>query len=130
MSINADEKSNKNVVTIPKKEKGNGVKLCNFTKEEDFFLSRAYVRVSLDPIRGNDQKSLDFWTNVFRVFVTLYKAEAEVQEENVGGCNVDSIKSRFQERNIQKDVIEFCAICRTNQLKSGESQEDFFARMD
>jgi hypothetical protein len=35
-SINADEKSKKNVATVPKKEKGKGVKLRNFTKEEDF----------------------------------------------------------------------------------------------
>jgi len=111
------------------KEKGKGVKMRNFTKEEDLFLSKAYVRVSLDPIRGNDRKSQDFWAHIFRTFVTIYKAEAEVQEDDMADRNVDSIKSRFQ-RNIQKDVMEFCAICRTNELKSGESEEDFFGRMD
>lgn len=116
----------------PKKEKkekkGKGAKLRNFTKEEDLFLSRAYVRISLDPIRGNDQKSQDFWAHVFRTFVTLYKAEAEVQED-MTDRTVDSVKTRFQ-RNIQKDVIEFCAICTTELMRSGESQEDFFGRMD
>ena len=57
--------------TTPKKEKLKGAKLRNFTKEEDLLLSRAYVRVSLDPIRGNDQKSQDFWTHVFRTVVTF-----------------------------------------------------------
>ena len=112
-----------------KKEKGKGTKLRNFTKEEDLFLSKAYVRVSLDPIRGNDQKSQDFWAHVFRIFVAVYRAEAEVQEDDMSDRNADSIKSRFQ-RNIQKDVIEFCAICRTNEMKSGESQEDYLGRMD
>jgi hypothetical protein len=55
------KKTNKDRPAPPKKEKGKGAKLRNFTKEEDLFLSRAYVRVSLDPIRGNDQKSQDFW---------------------------------------------------------------------
>lgn len=127
--IITDERSDKKGQPTPKKEKGKGVKLRNFTKEEHLLLSKAYVRVSLDPIRGNDQKSQDFWANVFRVFVALYKAEAEVQEESMADRNPDSIRSRFQ-RNIQKDVIEFCAICRTNELKSGESQDDFFVRMD
>ena len=115
--------------TVAKKEKGKGAKVRNFTKEEDLFLSKAYVRVSLDPIRGNDQKSQEFWSHVYRVFFTIYKAEAEVQEEDMTGRTPDSVKSRFQ-RNIQKDILEFCAICRTNELKSGESQEDFFGRMD
>ena len=123
-----DEKPSKSVLAI-KKEKGKGAKMRNFTKEEDLFLSRAYVRVSLDPIRGNDQKSQDFWGHVYRTFLTLYKAEAEVQEEDMSGRTSDSIKSRFQ-RNIQKDVIEFCAICTTELMRSGESQEDFLGRMD
>lgn len=114
----------------PKKEKCNkSTKVRNFTKDEDFFLSKAYVRVSLDPIRGNDQKSQDFWSQVYKTFMLLYKTEAEVQEEDMTGRNTESIKSRFQ-RNIQKDVMEYCACCRTNEIRSGETSDDFFARMD
>lgn len=123
-----DIRSKKNAV--PKKEKGNKpAKVRNFTKDEDLFLSKAYVRVSLDPIRGNDQKSQDFWSQVHRTFLLLYKNEAEVQEVDMTGRNTDSLKSRFQ-RNIQKDVMEYCAFCRTNEFRSGETSDDFLARMD
>ena len=117
--------------SAPRKVKATkqGTKVRNFTRDEDFFLSKAYVRVSLDPIRGNDQKSQDFWSEVYKTFMFLYKTEAEVQEEDMSGRNVESLKSRFQ-RNIQKDVVEYCAFCRTNEVRSGETLDDFFTRMD
>ena len=108
---------------------GKGTKVRNFTKDEDFFLSKAYVQVSLDPIRGNDQKSGDLWSQVYKTYMVVYKNEAEVQEEDMTGQNMESIKSRFQ-RNIQKDVVEYCACCRTNEVRSGETSDDFLARME
>ena len=47
----------------------------NFSPIEDQILSRAYVNTSLDPIKGNDQKAGDFWSNVRDVYNQLIQAD-------------------------------------------------------
>jgi hypothetical protein len=48
---------------------------ANFTAEEDVFLCRAYVNVSLDPAVGTDQSAETFWKKVKDKFTSLYKEE-------------------------------------------------------
>jgi hypothetical protein len=38
-----------------------GKKSPNFSKTEDYLIAVAFVNISVDPIRGNDQKGMSFW---------------------------------------------------------------------
>jgi hypothetical protein len=100
----------------------------NFTAEEDVFLCRAFVNVSQDPIKGNDQKSGDFWNNIRSTFMELYKAEAEVADEAMDR-DVTSLQTRFR-RHIHKDSQEFNGILKKEKEtpKSGENEEDLLKR--
>ena len=60
-----------------KDDESNRKQQSNFSKEEDLFLSRAYVNVSQDPIKGNDRKAATFWGvvkdkfNALQLMVTM-----------------------------------------------------------
>jgi hypothetical protein len=56
-----------------KKKKGRALSVPNFTKEEDYVLCVAYVNVSENPIKGTDQTSADFWSDI----KTKYSMEME-----------------------------------------------------
>jgi hypothetical protein len=56
-----------------KKKKGRALSVPNFTEEEDYVLCVAYVNVSQNPIKGTDQASADFWSDI----ETKYSMEME-----------------------------------------------------
>jgi hypothetical protein len=56
-----------------KKKKRRALSVPNFTNEEDFVLCVAYVNVSQNPIKGTDQTSPDFWSDI----ETNYSMEME-----------------------------------------------------
>jgi len=81
---------------------------ANFTAEEDVFLCRAYVNVSLDPAVGTDQSAETFWKKVKDKFTSLYKEESEILFEEAPPRPPASLLTRFQ-RHIQKDAFLFNA---------------------
>jgi hypothetical protein len=56
-----------------KKKKGRALSVPNFTEEEDYVLCVAYVYVSQNPIKGTDQTSAHFWSDI----ETKYSMETE-----------------------------------------------------
>lgn len=96
----------------------------NFTAEEDLLLCKAYINVSQDPIKGNDQKANTFWDAVTASFKSMLKKySARASDPRLQ----QSLWNRFK-RRIQKDVIAFNAIRKSLQVQSGESDEDFTNR--
>jgi len=51
----------------------NRVKKRNFSQVEDALLSKAYVNVSSNPIKGTGQKSNIFWSLIKEAFDELYE---------------------------------------------------------
>ena len=68
---------------------------ANFTANEDVCIAKAFVSVSQNPIKGNDQKGSNFWKDVFEAFKVLYEDE-EVQMEMPTNRDAKSICNRFQ----------------------------------
>ena len=95
-----------------------------FTKEEDGFLARAFVSMTVDPIHGTDQQGKVFWRNVKKRFYAIYDKEAEVQV--LGRRDDVSFRNRWQ-RNIHKDVQVWNVHYRKAKtpLKSGWKEEDY-----
>ena len=50
----------------------------NYTSDEDLYLSKAWVSVSTDPIKGANQKGETFWKAVHEKMYLIYAEEAEV----------------------------------------------------
>jgi hypothetical protein len=94
----------KGKTTKKKGPKAGGKKVPNFYPEEDLFLCRAFVNVSENPIKGNNQKTDTFWTSIHEHFAKLYDEETEDKVEGCGGDRTaHSLMNRFQ-RQIQKNV--------------------------
>jgi hypothetical protein len=87
-----------------KKKKGRALSVPNFTEEEDYVLCVAYVNVSQNPIKGTDQTSADFWSDI----ETKYSMEME--KTHPGNPYPKrpslSLNNRFQ-RNIKRTTNLF-----------------------
>ena len=64
-------RQNKKKKALPETTSGGGGKSPNYSEDEDFFISCAYVNVSVDPIKGVGQKAGTFWTRVHEKFLIL-----------------------------------------------------------
>jgi hypothetical protein len=62
-------RQNKKKKALPERTSGGGGKSPNYSEDEDFFISCAYVNVSVDPIKGVGQKADTFWTRVHEKFL-------------------------------------------------------------
>ena len=92
-------------VTIPStQDEILGKRTKNFTPIEDVLLCRAYVNISQDPIKGNDQKIGVLWENIYTKFIELKKDEGETEVGHQR--DITSIMNRFK-RHISKDVQLF-----------------------
>jgi hypothetical protein len=92
-----------------KKKKGRALSVPNFTDEEDFVLCVAYVNVSQNPIKGTDQTSADFWSDI----ETKYGMEMEKTHPDMvypgnpyPKRSSLSLKNRFR-RNIKRTTNLF-----------------------
>lgn len=94
----------------------NTKKKKNYTEEEDFALPKSWKVVSEDPIKGTDQSSNDFWTNV--------RAHASLSLPSFEHRFQDSLRQRFGtiSRTISKFSGCYASVMRLNQ--SGKSNED------
>ena len=81
-----------NSSNVEKKRKpsvGRPSNVSNFTEEEDIALCKAYVNVSVDPIRGTDMSSATFWAEIKKKFDTVVCNDVLLERSS------DSLKNRF-----------------------------------
>jgi len=97
----------------------------HFSEVEDWLLTKAYLSVSEDPVKGTDQKGDEFWLNVFQKFKILYD-ECDEIEVKVLNWSSSSLQNRWQ-RQIQRDINSFNAIYRSlkKQNPSGWNDDKF-----
>ena len=90
-----------------------------YSHQEDEQLSRSWVHVSVDPIKGKDQTSVDFWNSVEEHFKNSLSTPLLVEERNSR-----SLKNRF--KTISRDVSKFSGLyCKVKALnESGKTDED------
>jgi hypothetical protein len=73
----------------------------NFTDEEKYYLCRAWVAASEDPIAGTEMKGDTFWKKVKDCFNSIYEEESDVVVVHTLERDWTSLKNRWQ-RHIMK----------------------------
>ena len=96
---------------------GTGGRAPNYSEDEDYLISCAYVNVTADPIRGVGQKSETFWSRVHDKFVILSRQYTIENNIDIPTRNEESIEQRWKKK-ISKCVQLWNKFCR--QLKSVE----------
>lgn len=96
-----NNKRKKSNTTLPTGKKANRPK--NFSPFEDQCLCRAYVNVSCNSIKGNDQKREGFWGSIKQKFDELYQAEKVDLDDIKVERAAESLMYRYQ-RIIQLEV--------------------------
>ncbi|KAG6668568.1 hypothetical protein CIPAW_01G179900 [Carya illinoinensis] len=89
----------------------------SFTVEEDNLLVSAWLNISINAIRGTDQKSTQMWERI----TTFYH---EYKKPNIANCSEGSLMNRWS--TIQKWTNKFCAyIAKVESLHpSGATEQD------
>ena len=76
---------------------------ANYSEDEDYLITSAYVNVSEDPIWGVGQKADTFWTQVFEKYVILSENYPSNNGVEIPVWNKDSIEQRWKKK-ISKSV--------------------------
>ena len=78
----------------------------NFSKNEDYWITQAFVSTSEDSTKGANQSSDDFWKAVTEKFYYVQSKDGNIDEKSIIICSLESIMNRFQ-RRISKEVSSF-----------------------
>jgi hypothetical protein len=70
----------------------------NYSKDEDFLISCAYVNVSVDPIKGVGQKADTFWTRVHENFLILSQKHFSDHDLEMPFTTNESIEQRWKKK--------------------------------
>jgi hypothetical protein len=84
--------------------------------EEDLLLVSAWLNVSLDAVKGNEQKSCQYWTRIWEYF----------HEHKTFQSDRKATSLQHHWGLIQSTVNKFCGFYEQveNQRKSGETEQD------
>jgi hypothetical protein len=101
----------------PSQPKMKSTKKSNFSIEEDILLVNAWIRTSIDPIQGTDQKGSKFWDRIGKDY-------HENKKGNTVERTVHSLSNRWS--SIQKFTNKFCGFLAQVETKnpSGATEED------
>lgn len=113
------------------------VRQAGFTRQEILMLAQAYMRESLDPIRGTNKKADVMWKDIYDSYDKLRQAHDRSKMDRL---SLDtpftplpertsvSLKNQWS-KSLQPSVNKFAGIHFKYAIKSGENEERYFERL-
>jgi hypothetical protein len=78
----------------------------NYSVEEDLVLVSAWLNVGLDPVKGNEQKSTEYWNRIWEYF----------HSNKTSDINRSPTSLNHRWTTIQAAVNKFCGYYRTEEV--------------